>query len=190
MENFLPLIKKKHISHVKNTSKVKQEKIFFQIGIDANKQAFIDTINDKGISITPDYHLYSGETFHVLRSIDAIREKQQEVFSWEKTHNGIFLKDYPYLIHQLLRCKNLKDGRLNDLSISNMQAEPLLLLDKQGGEITASFALRADNEIIKDFFFLTDSFVMANNIVYPIHTIGENYERLDLFRSTFPEHML
>lgn len=190
MENFLPLIKKKHISHVKNTSKVQQEKLFFQIGIDANKQAFIDTINDKGISITPDYHLYSGETFHVLRSIDAIREKQQEVFSWEKTHNGIFLKDYPYLIHQLLRCKNLKDGRLNDLSISNMQAEPLLLLDKQGGEITASFALRADNEIIKDFFFLTDSFVMANNIVYPIHTIGENYERLDLFRSTFPEHML
>ena len=190
MENFLPLIKKKHISHVKNTSKVQQEKLFFQIGIDANKQAFIDTINDKGISITPDYHLYSGETFHVLRSIDAIREKQQEVFSWEKTHNGIFLKDYPYLIHQLLRCKNLKDGRLNDLSISNMQAEPLLLLDKQGGEITASFAFRADNEIIKDFFFLTDSFVMANNIVYPIHTIGENYERLDLFRSTFPEHML
>ena len=190
MENFLPLIKKKHISHVKNTSKVQQEKLFFQIGIDANKQAFIDTINDKGFSITPDYHLYSGETFHVLRSIDAIREKQQEVFSWEKTHNGIFLKDYPYLIHQLLRCKNLKDGRLNDLSISNMQAEPLLLLDKQGGEITASFALRADNEIIKDFFFLTDSFVMANNIVYPIHTIGENYERLDLFRSTFPEHML
>ena len=190
MENFLPLIKKKHISHVKNTSKVQQEKLFFQIGIDANKQAFIDTINDKGFSITPDYHLYCGETFHVLRSIDAIREKQQEVFSWEKTHNGIFLKDYPYLIHQLLRCKNLKDGRLNDLSISNMQAEPLLLLDKQGGEITASFALRADNEIIKDFFFLTDSFVMANNIVYPIHTIGENYERLDLFRSTFPEHML
>ena len=190
MENFLPLIKKKHISHVKNTSKVQQEKLFFQIGIDANKQAFIDTINDKGFSITPDYHLYSGETFHVLRSIDAIREKQQEVFSWEKMHNGIFLKDYPYLIHQLLRCKNLKDGRLNDLSISNMQTEPLLLLDKQGGEITASFALRADNEIIKDFFFLTDSFVMANNIVYPIHTIGENYERLDLFRSTFPEHML
>ena len=61
MDNFLPFIKKKQISHVKNTSKVQQEKLFFQIGIDSNKQAFVDTINDKGVSITPDYHLYSGE---------------------------------------------------------------------------------------------------------------------------------
>ena len=61
MDNFLPFIKKKHIPHIKNTSKVQQEKLFFQIGIDSNKQAFVDTINDKGVSITPDYHLYSGE---------------------------------------------------------------------------------------------------------------------------------
>lgn len=190
MDNFLPFIKKKHISHIKNTSKVQQEKLFFQIGIDLNKQVFVDTINEKGVSITPDYHLYSGETFHVLRSIDAIREKQQEVFSWEKTHNGILLKDYPYLIHQLLRCKNLKDGNLKELSTSNVQAEPLLMLDKQGNEIVASFALKVGNESIKDFFLLTDSFVMAENTIYPIRTIGENYERLDLFRSSFPEYML
>ncbi|MBQ8519862.1 MAG: DEAD/DEAH box helicase [Bacteroides sp.] len=190
MDNFLPFIKKKHISHIKNTSKVQQEKLFFQIGIDSNKQAFVDTINDKGVSITPDYHLYSEETFHVLRSIDVIREKQQEVFSWEKTHNGIFLKDYPYLIHQLLRCKNLKNGRLNDISTSDVQAEPLLLLDKQGNEIVASFALRTNNEMVKEFVFLTDSFVMANDTIFPIRTVGENYERLDLFLTTFPEHML
>ena len=127
MEDFLPLIKKKHISHARNSSKEHQEKLFFQISIDSHKQAFVDTINDKGQDITPDYHLYSGETFHVLRSIHAIREKQQEVFSWEKKHNGILLKDYPYLIHQLMRCKNLKDGNLKDISTSNAQAEPLLL---------------------------------------------------------------
>lgn len=190
MDNFLPFIKKKQISNIKKTSKVQQEKLFFQIGIDSNKQAFVDTINDRGVSITPDYHLYSGETFHVLRSIDAIREKQQEVFSWEKTHNGIFLKDYPYLIHQLLRCKNLKDGRLNDIVTSDVQAELLLMLDKQGNEIVASFALRANNEMVKEFVFLTDSFVMANDTIFSIRTVGENYERLDLFLSTFPEHML
>ena len=190
MDNFLPLIKKKHISHVKKTTKVQLENLFFQIGIDSNKQAFVDTINDKGISITPDYHLYSGETFHVLRSIDAIREKQQEVFSWEKTHNWIFLKDYPYLIHQLLRCKNLKDGSLKDIATSDVPAEPLLLLDRQDNEMTASFALKADNETVKDFVFLTDSFVMADKTIYPIRSVGENYERLDLFRSTFPEQML
>jgi len=190
MEDFLPLIKKKHISHARNSSKEHQEKLFFQIGIDSHKQAFVDTINDKGQDITPDYHLYSGETFHVLRSIHTIREKQQEVFSWEKKHNGILLKDYPYLIHQLMRCKNLKDGNLKDISTSNAQAEPLLLLDKQDKEINASFALKAGSEIIKKFHFLTDSFVLADNVIYPVQTIGENYERLDLFCSTFPEHML
>lgn len=192
MEDFLPLIKKKHISHIKNSPKEKQEKLFFQIGIDSNRQAFVDTINDKGQGITPDYHLYGGETFHVLRSIHAIREKQQEIFSWEKTHNGIFLKDYPYLIHQLLRCKNLKDGNLKDVSTSNIQGEPLLVLDKldNENEISVSFALKIDNETIQNFFFLTDTFVLANNTIYPVRTVGENYERLDLFRSTFPEHLL
>lgn len=132
MEGFLPFIKKIHISHAANAVDAHPEQLFFQIGINKDKQAFVDTINDKGMTITPDYHSYSGETFHVLRSIHAIREKQQEVFSWETKHGAVLLKEYPYLMHQLLKCKNLKNGNLQDLSVAKEQATPLLMLDKQG----------------------------------------------------------
>lgn len=190
MEGFLPFIKKIHISHAANAVNAHPEQLFFQIGIDKDKQAFVDTINDKGVTITPDYHSYSGETFHVLRSIHAIREKQQEVFSWEAKHGAVLLKEYPYLMHQLLKCKNLKNGKLQDLSVAKEQATPLLMLDKQGSDIAVSFALKTGHETIRDISFLTDTFVLANRTVYAIPTVGENYDKLYLFRSTIPENTL
>ena len=103
MEEFLPFLKKGNINHIHEGSKGKREKLFFQISFDEQKHAYVSIVNDKNTEVNPDYRLYNGETFHVLRSIDTIRKEQQNYFSWDETDKRIYLKEYPYLLYQLLR---------------------------------------------------------------------------------------
>lgn len=192
MQDFLPLLKKKTIpTEGYNRTNIKnKEKILFQINFDEQKNAFVTVINNKGEEVFPDYHLYNGENFHVLRTLDNIRKEQQTLFSWEETDNGIYLKDYPYLLYQLLRCNNLVNNKLENITCSNTVAVPQLILTKEENQISVSYALNATERVTPDFLFLTDIFVLADNTIYPIQSVGENFEKLDFFLSSFPESML
>lgn len=190
MENFLPLLKKRNINHISRESKGSREKLFFQIAFDEQSHAFICIVNGKGAELNPDYRLYNGETFHVLRSIDTIRKEQQNHFSWDETDNRIYLKDYPHLLYQLLRCDNLVSANSAPISISSETAIPQLIIDKKESQVSTYFALKADGKDIAEFHFLTDIFVLANQVIYPVQSVGENYDKLDFFKTSFPEHLL
>lgn len=190
MENFLPLLKRKNINHINRESKGSREKLFFRIAFDKQDHAFISTINGKGVEINPDYRLYDEETFHVLRSIDTIRKEQQNFFSWDETDNRIYLKEYPHLLYQLLRCNNLVSADSTPISVSSETAIPQLIIDKKNGQVSTSFALKAGDKDIAEFHFLTDIFVLANDVIYSIQSVGENYDKLNFFKSSFPEHLL
>ena len=186
MENFLPLLKKRNINHISRESKGSREKLFFQIAFDEQSHAFICIVNGKGAELNPDYRLYNGETFHVLRSIDTIRKEQQNHFSWDETDNRIYLKDYPHLLYQLLRCDNLVSANSAPISISSETAIPQLIIDKKESQVSTYFALKADGKDIAEIHFLTDIFVLANQVIYPVQSVGENYDKLDFFKTSFP----
>ena len=190
MDNFLPFFKRGTINHIMKDTKGNREKLYFQIAFDEQQHAFVSIINGKGIEINPDYRLYNGEAFHVLRSIDTIRKEQHNHFSWDETDNHIYLKEYPYLLYQLLRCDNLVSTNFDPISVSTETAVPQLLIDKKGEQISTSFSLRTEGKEIVGFHFLTDIFVLADNSIYPIRSVGENYDKLDFFKSSFPEHLL
>ena len=190
MDNFLPFFKRGTINHIMKDTKGNREKLYFQIAFDEQQHAFVSIINGKGIEINPDYRLYNGEAFHVLRSIDTIRKEQHNHFSWDETDNHIYLKEYPYLLYQLLRCDNLVSTNFDPISVSTETAVPQLLIDKKGEQISTSFSLRTEGKEIVGFQFLTDIFVLADNSIYPIRSVGENYDKLDFFKSSFPEHLL
>ena len=189
MENFLPLLKKGNINHISRESKGSREKLFFRIAFDEQSHAFISIVNAKGAEINPDYRLYNGETFHVLRSIDTIRKEQQNYFSWDETDNRIYLKEYPHLLYQLLRCDNLVSADSTSISVSSETAIPQLIIDKKDSQVSTSFSLKSGDKDIADFHFLTDIFVLANHVIYPIQSVGENYDKLDFFKTSFPEHL-
>ncbi|MBR5204057.1 MAG: DEAD/DEAH box helicase family protein [Bacteroidaceae bacterium] len=163
--------------------------MFFQISFDEQKHAYVSIVNDKNTEVNPDYRLYNGETFHVLRSIDTIRKEQQNYFSWDETDKRIYLKEYPYLLYQLLRCNNLISAKSEPISVSAETAIPQLFIDKKDGQISTSFSLKVENKEIPEFKFLTDIFVLADHVIYPIQSVGENYDKLDFFKSSFPEHL-
>lgn len=190
MDNFLPLLKKGNINHINKENKGNREKFFFQIAFDEQRHAYISIVNHKGTGVNPDYRLYNGETFHVLRSIDTIRKEQQNYFSWDETDNRIYLKEYPYLLYQLLRCDNLISTSFEPISVSTETAIPQLYIEKNGEEMSTSFSLRTESKEIADFHFLADIFVLADNTIYPIRSVGENYDKLDFFKSSFPERLL
>ena len=189
MEEFLPFLKRGNINHVHKGSMGTREKLFFQISFDEQKHAYVSIVNDKNTEVNPDYRLYNGETFHVLRSIDTIRKEQQNYFSWDETDKRIYLKEYPYLLYQLLRCNNLISANSEPISVSAETAIPQLFIDKKDGQISTSFSLKVENKEIPEFKFLTDIFVLADHVIYPIHSVGENYDKLDFFKSSFPEHL-
>ena len=189
MEEFLPLLKRGKINHIHKGSMGTREKLFFQISFDEQQHAYVSIVNDKNTEVNPDYRLYNGETFHVLRTIDTIRKEQQNYFSWDETDKRIYLKEYPYLLYQLLRCNNLISANSEPISVSAETAIPQLFIDKKDGQISTTFSLKVENKEISEFKFLTDIFVLANHVIYPIHSVGENYDKLDFFKSNFPEHL-
>ena len=190
MEDFLSFLKKGNINHINKGTKGNWEKLFFQIAFDEHRHAYVSIVNHKGTEVNPDYRLYNGETFHVLRSIDTIRKEQQNYFSWDETDNRIYLKEYPYLLYQLLRCDNLISANSEPIAVSAETAIPQLFIEKNGGEMSTSFSLRTESKEIADFHFLTDIFVLADNTIYPIRSVGENYDKLDFFKTSFPERLL
>ena len=190
MENFLPFLRKRNINHISRESEGSREKLFFRIAFDEQFHAFISIVNGKGIEISPDYRLYNGETFHVLRSIDTIRKEQQSHFSWDETDNRIYLKEYPHLLYQLLRCNNLVSANSVPISVSTETAIPQLIIDKEESQASTSFVLKAGDKEITEFHFLTDIFVLANQVIYPVQSVGENYDKLNFFKTSFPKHML
>ena len=189
MEEFLPFLKRGKINHIHKGSMGTREKLFFQISFDEQQHAYVSIVNDKNTEVNPDYRLYNGETFHVLRTIDTIRKEQQNYFSWDETDKRIYLKEYPYLLYQLLRCNNLISANSEPISVSAETAIPQLFIDKKDGQISTTFSLKVENKEISEFKFLTDIFVLANHVIYPIHSVGENYDKLDFFKSNFPEHL-
>lgn len=170
--------------------KSKRIDIYFRIYIDADNTAYVGVVDEHGGEFFPDYRLYNGEAFHVLRSMDAIRKERQMLFSWGKSDQRICLKEYPYLLYQLLRCDNLQNADGCSVKVSAETVSLQLLMDRKDGYIETSFAIKAKEEETTDFCFLTDIFVLAGTVIYPIHSIGENFGKIDLFRISFPEHFL
>ncbi len=191
MEDFLPLLKNAHISKIRNKTEATCESPFFVIDFDKNGNAFIRIVNSKLKDIFPDYHMFTGEVFNVLRSLDFIRQEKTASFFWNKEEeDNIYLRDNPYLLFQLLRCDNLIDSQGNSIKVNNNNSFINLVLVKSDDRISSSFQLKTCNGTSGDFRFLSDVFVLSDNVIYPVQSIGENFSMISFFVSSFHESML
>ena len=190
MDDFLPFFKRASLNSARHGVMGKKENIFFRIYHDADNIAYVGVVNAKGETVSPDYHLYNGDTFHVLRSMDSIRKERQMAISWGEADQRICLKEYPYLLYQLLRCDNLQSADGEHIAVSAETAVLQLVLDRKDGYVASSFSIKTKDVETSQFCFLTDVFVLAGNTIYPIQSVGENYRNLELFQISFPEHFL
>lgn len=190
MDDFLSLFRKSSVSRQMDSKKTSTETPLFLIDFDESGGAYIRIVDSKLNDIMPDYRLFSGDVFHVLRSLETIRQDRIMNFSWDEHLNYIFLKDYPYLIFQLLRCDNLITSAGERISVSGNEVSVNLKLERNDNEIQSSLYLVTDNGRVTDFNFLSDVFVLAGKTIFPVKSAGENYLRLRHFASSFYENQL
>ncbi len=191
MTDFLSQFHKSSL-HTTSTQKggVGKTPVLFRLSFE--RGAIMTIVDENGKAVEPDYKLYQGETFNVLRIISNIRREQAMRFSWDnESTSGIRLHDYPYLVFALLRCDNLVDAELKPLHISNDPATIVLQIkvdDK--GQCQPVLYARADGMAPQPFQLLSDVFALAAGTIFPIASMGENYLRLSFFCESFPRQLI
>lgn len=182
MEDFLPQLK----SPVRyaNSNITEQKDIFFRFSFD-NKGAYVDVVDKYMKKIQVDFHGYRGDVFNVLRSLALIEEKTKMQFTWDGQESHIYLGEYTYLLYQLVRCGNLCDEKGRIIRVSSSVAAPGVVLTAAENKIGADFFVDTEDGEVSKFHFLSDSFVLANLVIYPVEPVGENYTQLAFFQSAF-----
>ncbi|MBQ9357769.1 MAG: DEAD/DEAH box helicase family protein [Prevotella sp.] len=168
---------------------VGKKRILFRISF--YQGATVSVVDEAGQPVQPDYKMYQGETFNVLRMIDSISKENAMRISWDTTNdNSIRLHDYPYLLFALLRCDNLVDESLKPLRVLSEPATVVLRITTKNEQCTPTLCARCQGQPPMEFQPLSDVFVLVGDTICPIASLGENYLRIGFFCETFPRQML
>lgn len=187
MKDFLPQLKRpKRHTAIKMTDR---KEISFYLCFD-DRGAFVNVIDKKKKKVQADFHAYSGAVSEVLRYLAMIEEKRMKQFAWDGKMPPVYLGDHAGLLYHLLKCNNLFDETGNPIRVSSSVAMPGLAIVPEKKKNSTSFFLKTEEGDIDKFQFLSDSFVLANGVIYPIEPVGINYLQLPLFKTTFDEELL
>jgi superfamily II DNA or RNA helicase len=190
MEDFLSRFQKSAFTIQDNSKRTGKVSVFFQI--DFAEAAYVTIVDEKGVPVNPDYRLYQGEVFNVLRMVESVRQEQAMRISWGTADEQIRLSDYPYLLFALLRCQNLVDKQMRPVTVTTEEATIVLIIttDERTGLCTPQLAARCSGAAPQSFQLLSDVFVLAGQTIHPVASLGENYQRLSFFMENFPRPML
>ena len=190
MEDFLPLLRKNRLTQRRCAAGRSNQKPLFMLDVNEDHQVFLRVVNDKLENADFDCHLFSGDLFHVLRAVEGIKEEKMVEFSWEEGDSRIYLKDYPMLLFHLLRCPNLVTATGKSISVSADLVKIRLRMVNEGHRFSTSFGLLTEKGMESHFDFLSDMFVMAGEVIYPVETVGDNFALLPYFSTDFAEELL
>ena len=200
-EGFLSRFRKSGSSiHKPEASLGGRQEVLFRLDF-TDEGAEMTVVNAKGeaLSVLPDYRLYQGGTFNVLRILDDIKSAELYSMNWGGSDKRFELRHQPALLFALLRCDQLVDGALNHIAVSEDQAEIVLCLkgqeDKEGSQvkdnlITPRLMARVGDQPLQTFRLLSDVFALVGTTIHPVASLGSNYLRLAFFEEPFPKTLL
>ena len=152
--------------------------------------ACIASVDKQMMPVEANYRYYSGNVAQLLRSMESIRKRQQEQIVWEGMDNHIKLKDFPYLLPLLSGCEDIIDEKGDPIKFNPDTASLQLTLHVEEQLVRPNLQICADEYTGSDFLFLTDSFVLAANHIYPVPPTGDYFEQLSFFMGSFPKNSL
>ena len=179
--NLFEVLKKEKQILVQNNF-VKAANILFCLLFD-EKGAFIEVRNEKGQVVEAAYQHYSGVVRSILKSINAIIEKNDFLVDWDNPGNKVYLHENDFLIELLLQSKIwiTEDGTLLKRSPA-LGAIKLLLLNAVQ-KIDAALQLTFGDNIISQFKFLNETHVFTKGEIIEIVTVGRNFKSVALFNT-------
>ncbi len=172
------------------------EEVFFQIDFDAYG-AFIEVTDEHGKPAETSYLNYAGAIRNVLRTLEGIREKNSFIIDWEKPHDKIYLREYPFLMDALQLCDNVIDHKKLLLEFAPNPGEVRLLIsplnepssNENGSKPNtekwqAQIILQHENMSFDIFQPITESFVLIDNQIIEVAPLGSGFANLKHFETT------
>ena len=172
-------------------------KVLFRLDFNDENGAEMTVVDTNGepLLTLPDYRLYQGSTFNVLRILDDIKSAESFSMSWGGSDKRFELRSHPALLFALLRCDQLVDDQMHPITVSDEQAEVELCLEekvKNAKEelITPKLMARVGDSPLQRFRLLSDVFALVGTTIHPIASLGSNYLRITFFEEPFPKSLL
>ena len=149
--------------------------------------AYLEAVDARMKTISPDYRQYSGPVREVLRSLENIGEKNSFVIDWEKTPDQVYLADHDYLLWQLRLCPNVVDAGGKPVSFETTEGKIVARIEAEDAHVlTCEVLLLHQNREFKPLSLISEGYVMAGNRIFPVQPLGNSFARLALFDTRFP----
>jgi len=159
--------------------------------------AYLQIIDSKGRPRDIDPRGTRGALRDLLKSMALIRRRQEDLVGWEGSADRIYLHEHEHLIWPLRNCPAVLGEDRQPLAFAPGAVEVVLALEADRAKdppwVTGRLLLVRDGETLAQadgFRFINETHVLAGRQVFETAPLGENFRRLSLFTSSFPEGML
>jgi superfamily II DNA or RNA helicase len=159
--------------------------------------AWLQVLDDKGRPRDLDHRPARGAVRDLLKAMALIQRRQQDLVGWESSAERIYLHHHEHLLWPLRNCPTLVGEDRRPLAFAPGTVEVVLELVPGPAQdppwLTGRLLLVRDGETlapVDQFRFLNETHILAGSQIYETPPVGENFRRLPLFASSFPEPML
>ncbi|MDY0096636.1 MAG: hypothetical protein RBT80_28385, partial [Candidatus Vecturithrix sp.] len=156
--------------------------VFFCLNLD-EVGAYLRVVDDQGNLLDASYEYYSGVTRDILKSLDAIQEKNSFRIDWEKPADRIYLAEHEYLLWQLQHCEHFVDAQFQPIRFAEGDAKVSIAITPREDVLHSAIVLIHQGVKIAPIQLLTENFAFADHIIYRIQPLGENFQELSLFEN-------
>ena len=159
--------------------------------------AFLQVVDDQGRPREIDHRAARGALRDLLKAMALIQRRQQDLVEWEGGAERIYLHHHKHLLWPLRNCAALTGEDGQPLSFAAEGLEVVLELEADPAKnppwLAGRLLLERDGELVArdgEFRFLNETHVLAGREICQTPPLGENFQRLGLFASSFPGTML
>ena len=172
---------KSFLTRAKEKSSLRYVMKFDELG------AFIEVCDAKMKAIKDlDFRVYNGLEREILQSIEQCKEEEFFQISWDDESSNIYLNKYPRLLELLRQNNKLVDENNTPITFSTtLESVEMKIIKKEDKFLVFPHVMSAD-----EFRFITPSYVLVQNEIKQVHSIGENFEKLKSFDTVINEDKL
>ena len=191
-EGFLTIFRKANYASpsILGHSAIKQ--MFYYMLDFTNEGSKISLVDESGklIEYIPDYKLYQGIDFEILRTLEDIKNTKLYAISWGGDDKRFSLQNQYRLLYALLKSDKLVDCNMQPITVSDETAEIVLRIDENDNECSPKLLARTTDKPLQEFRLLSDSWAILGLTLHPIAPLGYNYLSIAFFEEKFPKSLL
>ncbi len=164
-----------------------KEKSFFRFVLDFDKNgAFVEVCdkNNKPLS-TLDYRIYNGLDREILQLLEEYKKADFFAISWEDEGDKVYLFKHSKLLELLRLSENFY---YNNEKLLSSDGVSFVELDITTTDEKLAISLSVD--AVLDFRFITSGFVLIGNVIKQVCSVGENFNKLENFKSVIEKEKL